>query len=64
MQFLYLLTLNITSDIYVYKSVASLMCDINNNNSSPNLSNLSEKTSTIHSYNTRPRSSTSGNFPR
>ena len=52
----------ITSDIYVYKSVASLMHDINNNNSSPKLSNLSEKTSTIHSYNTRPRSSTSSNF--
>ena len=43
-----------------YKSVASLMHDINNNNSPPNLLNLFEKTSTIHSYNTR--SSTSGNF--
>ena len=43
-----------------YNTVASLMYDINNNNSPPNLLNLFEKTSTIHSYNTR--SSTSGNF--
>ena len=43
-----------------YKSVASLMHDINNNNSLPNLLNLFEKTSTIHLYHTR--SSTSGNF--
>ena len=43
-----------------YKSVASLIHDINNNNSPPNLLNLFEKTSTIHSYNTR--SSTSGTF--
>ena len=43
-----------------YKAVASLMHDINNNNSLPNLLNLFEKTSTIHSYITR--SSTSGNF--
>ena len=43
-----------------YKAVASLMHDINNNNSLPNLLNLFEKTSTIHSCNTR--SSTSGNF--
>ena len=43
-----------------YKSVASLMHDINNNNSLPNLLNLFEKISTIHSFNTR--SSTSGKF--
>ena len=43
-----------------YKSIARLMHDINNNHSPPNLLNLFEKTSTIHSYNTR--SSTSGNF--
>ena len=45
-----------------YKSVASLMHDImiNNNNSLPNLLNLFEKTSTIHSFNTR--SSTSSKF--
>ena len=43
-----------------YKSVARFMHDINNNRSPPNLLNLFEKTSTIHSYNTR--SSTSGNF--
>ena len=42
------------------KSVASLIHDIKNNNSPPNLLNLFEKTSAIHSYNTR--SSTSGNF--
>ena len=33
-----------------YKTVASLMHDINSNNSPTNLSNLFEKTSTIHSY--------------
>ena len=33
-----------------YKTVASLMQDITNNNSPTNLSNLFEKTSTIHSY--------------
>ena len=43
-----------------YKTVASLMHDINSNNSPTNLFNLFEKTSTIHSYHTR--SSTSGNF--
>ena len=43
-----------------YKSIARLMHDINNNHSPPNLLNLFQKTSTIHSYNTR--SSTSGNF--
>ena len=43
-----------------YKTVASLMHDINNNNSPTNLLNLFEKTSTIHSYHTW--SSTSGNF--
>ena len=44
MQFLIYWRWYITSDIYVCKSVASLMHDINNNNSPPNLSNLSEKT--------------------
>ena len=43
-----------------HKTVASLMHDINSNNSPTNLFNLFEKTSTIHSYHTR--SSTSGNF--
>ena len=43
-----------------YKTVVSLMHDTNNNNSPQNLLNLFEKTSSIHSYNTR--SSTSGNF--
>ena len=43
-----------------YKSVGRLMHDINNNHSPPNLLNSFEKTSIIHSYNTR--SSTSGNF--
>ena len=43
-----------------YKAVASLMHDIKNNNSLPNLLNLFGKTSTIHSCITR--SSTSGNF--
>ena len=43
-----------------YKSVARFMHDINNNRSPPNLLNSFEKTSTIHSYNTR--SSTSKNF--
>ena len=43
-----------------YKFVASLMHDINNDNFPLNLRNLFEKTSTIHSYNTR--STTSGNF--
>ena len=33
-----------------YKTVASLMQDITSNNSPTNLSNLFEKTSTIHSY--------------
>ena len=47
--------------VMYYKTVASLVHDINNNNNSPpNLLNLVEKTSTIHSSNTR--SSTSGNF--
>ena len=43
-----------------YKTVASLMHDINSNNSPTNLLNLFEKTSTIHLYHTR--SSTPGNF--
>ena len=43
-----------------YKTVASLMHDINSNNSPTNFFNSFEKTSTIHSYHTR--SSTSGNF--
>ena len=43
-----------------YKTVASLMHDINSNNSPTNLFISFEKTSTIHSYHTR--SSTSGNF--
>ena len=44
-----------------YKTVASLMHDINSNNSPTNLFNLFEQTSTIiHSYHTR--STTSGNF--
>ena len=43
-----------------YKTVASLMHNINSNNSPTNLLNLFEKNSTIHSYHTR--SSTSGNF--
>ena len=42
-----------------YKTVASLMHDINSNNSPTNLFISFEKTSTIHSYHTR--SSTSGN---
>ena len=37
-----------------YKTVASLMHDINSNNSSTNLFNLFETTSTIHPYHTRP----------
>ena len=43
-----------------YKTVASLMHDINSNSSPTNLFNLFEKTSTIQLYHTR--SSASGNF--
>ena len=43
-----------------YKTVASLMHDINSNNSPINLFNLFEKISTVPSYHTR--SSTSVNF--
>ena len=51
--------INFLSFMY-YKTVASLMHNINSNNSPTNLLNLFEKNSTIHSYHTR--SSTSGNF--
>ena len=43
-----------------YESVSTLMHDINNDKSPANMSNLFQKTSNIHSYNTR--SSTSGTF--
>ena len=43
-----------------YESVSALMHDINNNKAPVNKSNLFQKTSNIHSYNTR--SSTSGKF--
>ena len=43
-----------------YESVSPLMHDINNNKAPVNMSNLFQKTSNIHSYNTR--SSTSGKF--
>ena len=43
-----------------YESVSDLMHDINNNKAPVNMSNLFQKTSYIHSYNTR--SSTSGKF--
>ena len=42
-----------------YESVSILMHDINNNNAPERNSNLFQKTSNIHSYNTR---STSGEF--
>ena len=43
-----------------YKSVSTLMHDINNDKASENMLNLFQKTSNLHSYNTRP--STSGKF--
>ena len=43
-----------------YESVSALMHDINNNKAPVSMSNLFQKTSNIHSYNTR--SSTSGKF--
>ena len=43
-----------------YESVSTLMHDINNDKAPANMSNLFQKTSNIHSYNTR--SSTSGTF--
>ena len=43
-----------------YESVSTLMHDINNNKAPANMLNLFQKTSSIHSYNTR--SSTSGKF--
>ena len=43
-----------------YESVSTLMHDINNDKAPANMLNLFQKTSNIHSYNTR--SSTSGKF--
>ena len=43
-----------------FESVSALIHDINNNKAPVNMSNLFQKTSNIHSYNTR--SSTSGSF--
>ena len=43
-----------------YESVSTLMHDINNDKAPANMSNVFQKTSNIHSYNTR--SSTSGTF--
>ena len=42
------------------ESVSAIMHDINNNKAPVNVPNLFQKTSNIHSYNTR--SSTSGKF--